>query len=46
MFGAWDPKTYEVEDSAFGYIKMKNSGTIAFFEGNGSGELKDIECKQ
>ena len=21
MFGPWDPKTYEVEDSAFGYIK-------------------------
>lgn len=28
MFGAWDPKTYEVEDSAFGYIKMKNGATI------------------
>lgn len=109
MFGAWDPETYEVEDSAFGYIKMKNGaaiflesawainmrksieaattlcgtkagaeidggmskaegeydlifnkteydqlteetlspgGTIAFFEGNGSGEPKDLECKQ
>lgn len=109
MFGPWDPKTYEVEDSAFGYIKMKNGatiflesawainmkdnreaattlcgtkagaeliggmsqndgeyqlvinettcgqltekqlsagGTIAFFEGNGSGEPKDLECKQ
>lgn len=28
MFGAWDPKTYEVEDSAFGYIKMKNGAAI------------------
>ncbi|MGN0358271.1 MAG: Gfo/Idh/MocA family protein [Blautia sp.] len=108
MFGAWDPKTYEVEDSAFGYIKMKNGatiflesawainmkesreaattlcgtkagaelvggmshgqeyqlvindttcgqltektlspgGTIAFFEGKGSGEPKDLECQQ
>lgn len=28
MFGAWDPDTFEVEDSAFGYIKMKNGATI------------------
>lgn len=28
LFGPWDPKTYEVEDSAFGYIKMKNGATI------------------
>lgn len=28
MFGPWDPKTYEVEDSAFGYIKMKNGAAI------------------
>ncbi len=28
MFGEWDPKTFEVEDSAFGYIKMKNGATI------------------
>ena len=28
MFGPWDPETYEVEDSAFGYIKMKNGATI------------------
>ncbi len=27
-FGAWDPKTYEVEDSAFGMIHMKNGATI------------------
>lgn len=109
MFGPWDPEKYEVEDSAFGYIKMKNGatiflesawainmkdnreaattlcgtkagaeliggmsqndgeyqlvfnetthgqltekqfsagGSIAFFEGAGSGEPKDLECRQ
>lgn len=28
MFGPWDPKKYEVEDSAFGFIKMENGATI------------------
>ncbi|GAA0792005.1 Gfo/Idh/MocA family oxidoreductase [Faecalicatena orotica] len=28
LFGAWDPETYEVEDSALGFIKMKNGATI------------------
>jgi len=28
LFGPWDPKTYEVEDSAFGFIKMENGATI------------------
>lgn len=28
MFGPWDPSTFEVEDSAFGFIKMKNGATI------------------
>ena len=28
IFGPWDPKTYEVEDSAFGFIKMENGATI------------------
>lgn len=28
MFGPWDPKTFEVEDSAFGYVKMENGATI------------------
>ena len=27
-FGPWDPKTFEVEDSAFGFVKMKNGATI------------------
>lgn len=29
IFGPWDPETYEVEDSAMGYIKMKNGAAIA-----------------
>jgi len=28
MWGAWDPATYEVEDSAVGFVKMKNGATI------------------
>ncbi|HEX2947272.1 MAG TPA: Gfo/Idh/MocA family oxidoreductase [Clostridia bacterium] len=28
MFGPWDPKTFDVEDSAFGLIKMKNGASI------------------
>jgi len=28
LFGPWDPKTYEVEDSAFGLIKMESGATI------------------
>ncbi len=28
LFGPWDPDTYEVEDSAMGFIKMKNGATI------------------
>ena len=28
LFGPWDPKTYEVEDSAMGYIRMKNGAAI------------------
>ncbi len=27
-FGTWDPKEFTVEDSAFGYIKMKNGASI------------------
>lgn len=27
-FGPWDPKHYEVEDSAMGFIKMKNGAVI------------------
>ena len=28
MFGPWDPETYEVEDSAFGMIKMEDGSCI------------------
>ena len=28
LFGPWDPAAYEVEDSAMGFIKMKNGATI------------------
>ena len=28
MFGPWDPETYEVEDSAFGMIKLENGAAI------------------
>ena len=28
LFGPWDPNTFEVEDSAMGYIKMKNGAAI------------------
>ncbi len=28
LFGPWDPKTIETEDSAFGYIKMEGGATI------------------
>lgn len=28
IFGPWDPDTFEVEDSAFGMIKMKNGAVI------------------
>ncbi len=27
-FGEWDPKEFTVEDSAFGFVKMKNGATI------------------
>ena len=27
-WGSWDPKKFTVEDSAFGYIRMKNGATI------------------
>lgn len=28
VFGPWDPETFKVEDSAFGFIKMENGATI------------------
>lgn len=40
MFGPWDPETYEVEDSAFGYVKMENGATI-FLESAWALNIKD-----
>ena len=40
MFGPWDPKTYEVEDSAFGFVKMENGATI-FLEASWALNVKD-----
>jgi len=28
LFGPWDPKTFEVEDSAMGFIKFKNGASV------------------
>ncbi len=28
VFGPWDPATFEVEDSAFGFIRMKNGAVV------------------
>lgn len=43
MFGPWDTDTYEVEDSAFGFIKMENGATI-FLEA--SWALNILESKE
>ena len=43
MFGPWDPETYEVEGSAFGYVKMANGATI-FLES--SWALNILESKE
>lgn len=43
LFGPWDPKTFEVEDSAFGLIKMEDGSTI-FLEA--SWALNVIESKE
>ena len=40
MFGPWDPETYEVEDSAFGYVKMSNGATI-FIESSWAINMKE-----
>ncbi len=40
MFGPWDPDKYEVEDSAFGYIKFENGATV-FLESAWAINMKD-----
>lgn len=45
-FGPWDPETFDVEDSAFGYIKMKNGATI-FLESSwalNTTDFKEAAC--
>lgn len=43
MFGPWDTENFEVEDSAFGFIKMKDGATI-FLES--SWALNILESKE
>ena len=40
MAGPWDPATFTVEDSAFGYIKMKDGATV-FLEAAWALNVKD-----
>ncbi len=43
IFGPWDPETYEVEDSAMGFIKMKNGAAITL---EASWALNVLESKE
>ncbi|MFV0344482.1 MAG: Gfo/Idh/MocA family protein [Anaerocolumna sp.] len=45
MFGEWNPKEINVEDSAFGYIKMKN-GTTIILESSWALNTRDIREAQ
>jgi predicted dehydrogenase len=38
--GGWDPETFSVEDSAFGYVKLKNGATV-FLEAAWALNVKD-----
>lgn len=42
-FGPWDPKTYEVEDSAMGFIKMKNGSAIVL---EAAWAINMLECRE
>lgn len=44
VFGPWDPKTFEVEDSAFGFVKMKNGATIYLEASWALNVLKSMEA--
>lgn len=44
VFGPWDPKTFEVEDSAFGFVKMKNGATIYLESSWALNVLKSMEA--
>ena len=42
-WGAWDPETFEVEDSAFGFITMENGATIVL---ESSWAINMVDCKE
>ena len=44
VFGPWDPKTFEVADSAFGLVKMKNGATIYLEASWALNVLKSMEA--
>lgn len=44
VFGPWDPETFEVEDSAFGLIKMENGATIFLESSWALNVLKSMEA--
>lgn len=39
FLGTWDPAQYEVEDAAFGFVRMKNGALITLDAVEGIGEL-------
>lgn len=42
VFGLWDPKTYEVEDSAMGFVKMED-GSVINLEASWAINLRDAK---
>jgi predicted dehydrogenase len=44
VFGPWDPETFEVEDSAFGFVKMENGATIYLEASWALNVLKSMEA--
>ena len=44
VFGPWDPETFQVEDSAFGFIKMKNGATVYLEASWALNVLKSMEA--
>lgn len=45
IFGEWDPKEFTTEDSAFGFIKMKNGATITLEASWALNSLDEDEAK-
>jgi predicted dehydrogenase len=44
VFGPWDPKTFEVEDSAFGFVKMENGAAVYLEASWALNVLKSMEA--